>query len=124
MKNIFFIHWNAEECEPLAAQIATWGYSVATETEKSPEACRKVAATMPDAVVISLRRFVALGRETARFIGTRRTTKHIPIIFMDGPGDERVARIATMLPQAHFCPLDELQERLLQLADGSGAAAD
>jgi CheY-like chemotaxis protein len=124
VKNIFFIHWNAEEIAPLAAQIAAWGYSVATESEKSPEACRKVAATLPDAVVISLRRYVALGRETARFIGTRRTTKHIPIVFMDGKQDERLERIAAMLPQAQFCLIDELAEVLQQLPDGPAAAAD
>lgn len=112
MKNIFFIHWESTEVEALAEQIAQMGYNVATECKDGPTACRRVTEMQPDVVVISLRKFVSGGRETGRFLGTSRVTKHIPIIYMDGPRDARRDRIKEILPEAIFSSIQDLPETL------------
>jgi CheY-like chemotaxis protein len=121
VKNIFFIHWESTEIEALAAQITQMGYSVATECKDSPTACRRVTELLPDAVVISLRRFVSGGRETGRFLGTSRVTKHIPLIYMDGPRDARRDRIREILPEAIFSSIQDLPETLARVLGNAPA---
>lgn len=115
MKNILFIHWEAEECEQFAAKIRKWGYSVATESGQQSDACKRVRELMPDAVVISLRKYVSGGREVGRFIGTSRVTQEIPIIYMDGPRDTRRDRIREILPDAVFSSIQDLEETLANI---------
>ncbi|MCB1186021.1 hypothetical protein KDL29_02545 [bacterium] len=118
MKNVFFIHWEPEECEQFAAQISKWGYNVISESGQQAEACRRVNEMQPDCVVISLRKYVSGGREVGRFIGTNRATKDIPIIYMDGPRDTRRDRIAEILPDALFSAIQDLEATLGEVLGG------
>ncbi len=109
------MHWETDECPEFAAKISDWGYSVACERDSGPDDCRKVIELQPDVVVISLRKSVSLGRETGRFISMNRKTKHIPLIYMDGPRDNRRDRITALVPTAKFSAIQELEELLGEL---------
>lgn len=100
MPRIRLIHWKEEECEERAAPVRALGYTV--------NAARLVSASMkefrespPDAVIIDLSRLPAHGREVGVFLRGSKSTRLIPLIFVEGAPD-KVARVKETLPDARY----------------------
>src|SRR5688572_6503983 len=84
---LFLFHWHAAEAEQLAAPLRAQGWQVDVEAQDGARGSSAVKATLPDAVVIYLRRLPSHGRETAEALRSSKATRAVPIIFVDGEGE-------------------------------------
>jgi CheY-like chemotaxis protein len=66
-----------------------------------PSFFKELGSGQPAAVVIDLARAPSHGREIAIVIRQRRSTRHLPLIFVGGEAD-KVARIRALLPDATY----------------------
>ena len=110
MRRVRLIHWNAEEAEERAKRLHAAGYSVAHDV---PDAAglREIASDPPAAFVIDLGRLPSQGRDFAVFLRGRKTTRHVPLVFVDGD-IEKVARIRQLLPDAVYTGWADIQASL------------
>ena len=72
-----------------------------TSVPNGPADLRRLLETPIEAIVIDLSRLPSLGRDVGLGLRSRKTTRHIPIVFVDGEPD-KVSRVKTVLPDA-FC---------------------
>ena len=110
MQRIRLIHWKPEEAEERAATLRKAGY----EVELSPvdaASLRALKKQPPAVVVIDLTRLPSHGRDVALAMRTAKTTRHVPIVFVDGPA-EKLARIQKMLPDATYTPWRRIRSAL------------
>lgn len=84
---LFLIHWDAVEADALAAPLRQDGWEVEVESSDGARAGKAIIASPPDAVVVSLARMPAHGRETVAFLKGTKTTRELPVIFVGGAGD-------------------------------------
>jgi len=96
------IHANANEAKERVAQLREAGYTVAFDAT-APVTLQKLRKRPPDAVVIDLSRAPSAGRDIALDIRSRKATRHLPIIFLDGE-PAKVAKAKTQVPDAVFAP--------------------
>jgi len=102
MARLFLIHWNEVECTERAGRLRRLGHAVeAWHRVDGPAALRALAASPPDAVVIDLSRIPSHGREVGVALRTRKATREIPLVFVEG-APEKVARVRQVLPDAVF----------------------
>lgn len=83
------------------------GHQVAYDEKIVPGLFSKIRSSPPDAFVISLGRLPSHGREVATFLRGAKTTRHIPIVFVDGV-PEKVAAIRRQIPDAAYTSLERL----------------
>jgi len=100
MARIRLMHWNATEAEGRAAQLQAAGFEVEWEP-LDPRALRKMGADPPDVVVIDLSRIPSQGRDVGVMLRKQKSTRQIPLIFVEGPPD-KVARAREVLPDAAY----------------------
>jgi len=101
-KRLRLIHGNAAEAKPRIAQLRDAGYTVEYEPV-SQAMLRKMRTRPPDGVVIHLGRSPSVGRDLALEMRSRKATRGIPLIFLDGePG--KVAKAKRLVPDAAFAP--------------------
>ncbi len=62
---------------------------------------KKFCETMSEALVIDLSRMPSHGREVAVYLRGTKSTRHIPLVFVDG-GEEKVAKIRELMPDAEM----------------------
>lgn len=103
MNPILLIHWNEAEAEDRAHRLRKAGFSplILTSVANGPADLRRLLETPVDAIVIDLSRLPSLGRDVGLGLRSRKTTRHIPIVFVDGEPD-KVSRVKTVLPDAIF----------------------
>lgn len=99
MGRVFLVHWHEEEAKEKARELAGWGWDVRVEHADGAKAVRHIGEEPPDAVVISLARLPAHGRETADALQRMKTTRSTPIVFVDGTAD-KVAEARAKVPGA------------------------
>jgi hypothetical protein len=97
---VVLIHWNAAEGRHRAEELRKAGLDVAFEPT-TPAAMRRAAERPPDAFLIDLSRLPSEGRELGKWLRERKTTRRVPIVFVDGE-KERVQRARQALPDAAF----------------------
>ncbi len=100
MDTIRLIHWKAEEAEQRAAILTNLGYAV----DFSPIAntsLRALWSKPPAVIIIDLTRIPSQGRDLGIIVRKRKATRFVPLIFVGGT-TEVVARVQTLLPDAHF----------------------
>ena len=102
MRRIRLIHWKPEEASPIAETLKGAGFEVDYDGKIAPEILRAVRLSPPDAVVIDLSRLPSYGREVAIALRGNKSTRHIPILFLDG-APEKVAIVQQKLPDAAYC---------------------
>lgn len=94
------IRWGAADVSRLERPLASAGYAVdAGPTTR--EALKALGTDPPAAVVIDLARQPSHGREVAVWMRVNKTTRHIPIVFVEGAA-EKVAAIRQLLPDATY----------------------
>src|SRR4051794_6230538 len=69
--------------------------------DDGPADLRRLLEKPIDAIVIDLSRLPSLGRDVGLGLRNRKTTRQIPIVFVDGEPD-KVSRVKTVLPDAVF----------------------
>jgi CheY-like chemotaxis protein len=101
MKTVRLIHWNEDEGLERQQQLEAFGFSTGFDAGDVTHTLRAIRAAAPDAVVIDLSRMPSHGREVARALRSAKTTRHIPLVFVDGE-KEKVAATKALLPDACY----------------------
>ena len=103
MNAILLVHWNEAEAEDRAHRLRKAGFSplIVTSVSNGPADLRRILEKPIDAIVIDLSRLPSLGRDVGLGLRSRKTTRHIPIVFVDGEPD-KISRTKTVLPDAVF----------------------
>jgi CheY-like chemotaxis protein len=110
VQRVCLIHWNRVEAEERAARLRSAGYDVDHETLDS-DGLRALRRDPPDAVVVDLTRLSSHGRDLALAIRGNKSTRHVPLIFVDGD-PKKVARIKEILPDAVYSTWNEIDGAL------------
>jgi CheY-like chemotaxis protein len=102
MPRVRVIHWKPAESSVLVDAVRAAGF----EPEYDPahtasEIARALKENPPDAVVIDLTRLPSHGREMAVWIRNRKSSRTLPIVFVDGEPD-KLARVKDVLPDATY----------------------
>jgi CheY-like chemotaxis protein len=101
------VHWKDSEAEPLLQACRDCGFEVEYTAKDLPLIARAIRTTMPDALVIDLTRLPSHGRELALAIRSRKYSRSIPIIFVDG-APEKIEAIRQLLPDAVYATRRQL----------------
>src|SRR5262245_5846955 len=110
MHRVCLIHWKAEEAEEKIAKLRDAGYEV-DYGEMIPGALRDRFNNPPAAFVIDLSRMPTQGRDVAMALRTRKTTRHTPLVFVEGE-PEKVDRIKNSLPDAIYTTWSRIRSSL------------
>jgi len=102
MSRVRVIHWKAAEAAPLLEVCRSAGFDVEYLERDGGAICRAIRANPPDVVVIDLTRLPSHGKEVAVWLRGPKSTRDIPIVFVDGV-PEKVNAIRELLPDATFC---------------------
>ena len=96
------IHWSEREGAARAEALRSAGHDVRFDPiGVSPELFRRIKADPPDVFVIDLSRSPTSGRDVAIGIREAKTTRLVPIVFVDGD-PAKVERIRRLLPDATY----------------------
>ncbi|MBI2183870.1 MAG: hypothetical protein HYU39_02805 [Thaumarchaeota archaeon] len=112
---IFLIHWNQSEADEFAEKLRSEGWKVDIEAEDGARAGKMIRADPPDAVVIYLTRLPSHGRETADYLRSVKTTRNIPIVFVDGREDA-LEKTKVKVADAVFTTSTELKNVLANIS--------
>jgi CheY-like chemotaxis protein len=113
MKRIRLIHWHTEEGSARVELLAGEGYRVEWEPWPGPDLFKRLTADPTDALVIDLTRLPSGGRDLALEVRHRRSTRHIPLVFVEGEA-EKVERVRALLPDAVYTTWSEIGRALGQ----------
>lgn len=111
MDRIRLIHWNANEAKERIQQLRSAGYKISFEIPDGPGFLNKIKKELPAAVVIDLTRFPAQGRDIALVIRHNKTTRHIPLLFVEG-APKKVAQFKNTLPDAVYSSWSRIRSSL------------
>ncbi len=110
------IHWDAPEAELRVARLKALGYAATFQNRAGPALLREMRDQPPSAVVIDLSRLPAQGRDVAVALRVNKTTRGIPIVFVDGL-PEKVLLVRQTLPDAVYSTWTHLAEDLPKAID-------
>ena len=111
MNRIRLIHWNSEESKERAKRLESLDYEVIYKIPNGPDLLRDLRNDPPDAVVIDLSRLPSQGRDIALAIRHQKTTRHLPLVFVEGE-TEKVKRIQKHLPDAVYTAWSSINRSL------------
>lgn len=101
MSRVRLVHWNEAEAKERAKLLRAAGYDAAFQLPAGPAFLRELRERPYAAVVIDLSRLPSHGRELAMSIRVRKSTRHLPLVFLGGDA-EKVERIRGLLPDATY----------------------
>jgi CheY-like chemotaxis protein len=111
LNKIRLIHWNSDEAKHLAEKLKEIGYPVVYEMPSGPDLLRELGKSPPDAVVIDLSRVPSQGRDMALAIRHQKSTRHLPLVFVEGKVD-KITRIKEHLPDAVYTTWSSIAKSL------------
>ncbi|MGD8867539.1 MAG: hypothetical protein PVI01_07905 [Gemmatimonadales bacterium] len=111
------IHWKPEEIEERAQRLRAAGYSV-NAAPFSGAFLRELRGDPPAAVVIDLSRLPSHGRDVAASIRQSKSTRHIPIVFVEGE-PAKVERVRELLPDATYTSWTRFRRSLKRAIAGA-----
>ncbi len=111
MSRVRLIHWNGPEGRERKLRLASLGYHAEFDDLDGTALLRKVRGEPPDVVLIDLTRLPSHGREVALSLRTGKTTRDVPIVFVDGDRD-KVAKLKALLPDATYTTWGRLESAL------------
>jgi DNA-binding response OmpR family regulator len=101
---LFLVDWDADAAASHADALRRDGWQVHVESENGGRAYRHIRTSVPDAVVIDLRRRPSHGREVGSALRELRATRSVPIVCIEDGEDAREqtrARIAGVSFSSH-----------------------
>jgi hypothetical protein len=101
MATIRLIHWNGPEGRERKLRLTSLGHHVEFDDVEGPGLTRILRRATPDAYVIDLSRMPSHGRTIAMWLRTNKSTRHIPLVFVDGD-PAKVKKIRELLPDAVY----------------------
>ncbi len=110
MIRIRLFHWNAIEAVQKASMLESMGYVVDYEP-LAPQALKKLRNNPPAIVIIDMSRRPSQGRDIAINIRHTKTTRNVPIVFVDGD-QQKVNQVKTYVPDAIYTDYAQIQEAL------------
>lgn len=111
MKQVRFIHWNAEEVRERADWFDTSEYEVQYAVPSGPALFRELKESQPDAIAIDLSRLPSQGRDVGLTLRKTVSTRHIPLLYIAGDA-EKVEQIRRLLPDAVYSTWDRINQDL------------
>ena len=111
MATVRLIHWNGPEGRERKVRLASLGHQVEFDDLDGPGLTRVLKRSLPEAYVIDLTRLPSSGRTVAMWLRTNKTTRLIPIVFVDGD-PEKVKKIRELLPDATYTTWPRLKTAL------------
>ena len=111
MPTVRLIHWNGPEGRERKLRLTSLGYHVEFDDWDGPGLSRLLRSSAAEAFVIDLTRLPSHGREVAMWLRSNKSTRHIPIVFVDGD-PEKVARVKQLLPDATYTSWGRLKTAL------------
>jgi hypothetical protein len=87
------------------------GHEALFDEIEGPGIMKRLRANLPDAFVIDLSRLPSLGREIGMTLRATKSTRHVPIIFVDGD-PAKVKAIKGLLPDATYTTWTKLPAAL------------
>lgn len=106
-RRVQLVSWDAGAAAERHRQLEKLGYEVHSDRPTGPAWFGEVKDWMPFAVVIDLSRAPATGRDIALSLRTRKATRHLPILMVEG--DPQIARI---VPGAVWITWDQIAAAL------------
>jgi CheY-like chemotaxis protein len=97
---IRLITWKDDRASKLRGELEASGFTVDAKPFE-PSTLKALANDSPDAVVIDLGRLPSHGRDVGVAVRTRASTRHLPLVFVDGSAD-KVDRTRQQLPDAIY----------------------
>lgn len=113
MSHISLIHWNADEAKERAKLLKAAGYKVDLLSIASPDTLKALKTDPPAAFVIDLSRLPSHGMEVALSLRQAKTTRAVPIVFVDGEA-EKMERMQKLLPDAVYTSWSRIRSSLKQ----------
>jgi hypothetical protein len=101
MAHVRLIHWNGDEGRERQRQLRSLGHEVDFDEVQGPGLAPLLRSGSPDVYVIDLTRLPSHGRQVAMWLRRTKTTRHTPIVFLDGD-PAKVANLKTLLPDASY----------------------
>ena len=101
MARVRLIHWNGPEGRERKLRLASIGHHAEFDDVDGPALLRVLRGDPPEAVVIDLSRLPSQGREIAMWVRHAKSTRHVPLVFVDGD-PAKVAQIKALLPDATY----------------------
>jgi CheY-like chemotaxis protein len=102
MKTVRLIHWNEAQGLERQQQLEAFGFAAAFDfSEGISTLLRLIRSNPPDAVVIDSSRLPFHGREIARTLRGAKSTRHVPLVFVDGD-PEKIKVTKALLPDATY----------------------
>jgi CheY-like chemotaxis protein len=95
------IHWNGPDGRECRRRLAALGHEALFDELDGSKLLRAIRAEPVDAVVIDLSRLPSHGREAAMALRRSKSTRHLPLVFVDGD-PAKVAAIKAWLPDATY----------------------
>ena len=99
-KTVRFITWNASEIQERSAHLRSLGFAI-DASPMSADALWEMRQNPPAAFVIDLSRQPSGGRDIAVNFRRFKTTRLVPLLFIEGEPD-KTGQIRALLPDAHF----------------------
>jgi len=107
-KRILYFHWNKEEAVINVSKIKLNGYVTELGILNSQADFKTIRIDPPNIFVIDLSRLPSHGREVAVGLRSYKSTKQIPLIFVDG-AKEKVEKVKQVLPDSIYCSWKNLK---------------
>ena len=101
MATIRLIHWDGPEGRERRLRLTSLGHHVEFDDVDGPGLTKVLKRTVPDAYLIDLSRRPSSGRTIGMWLRTNKSTRHVPIVFVDGD-PEKVKKVRELLPDATY----------------------
>src|ERR1700730_9728916 len=108
MANILLVHWNKKEAEERARALKRLGYKAKILFDSEKHNLADIRESPPELFLIDLSRLPSHGREIAGYFRRVKTTRHVPILFIDGDS-ERISAARKLIPDAEFVRWDQIK---------------
>src|SRR5262249_44360092 len=111
MSRILLVHWNENEAAERTRRLEEYGHKVRTLFTSDKKHLDQVRNFPPDLLLIDLSRLPSQGRELASYFRRIKSTRHVPILFVDGDAD-RVQRVRNLMPDAKFAKSGDIKDAI------------
>lgn len=99
--HVVLLHWNTAEAKERIGRLRAAGHAAEILVPQGEASLRIFRKNPPDAFVIDLGRLPSQGCAVATFLRQQKSTRLVPIVFVDGEA-EKVVRVRAVLPDAAY----------------------